>query len=361
MLVQDHGELVVHLTHPPHRVRQQERPAGERARDVVRVITQDGVGGVAVLADQLDRFGGGGSLADEDGVHARHHHLTEGPLGELQGVVDQVGGVLGQLALLVGLTDPMAELLQSGAVVQLLDGLDTDLAQQPVRRAVEDPYEGTDDLQVAEGGGGKSLREPRRHGDREVLWRQLASTICTTVASTKARMTEMLETATSGMPMPVGFEQRGHGRLGDETDDQAGHGDAQLGAGQHERQPLQHLQSTGRPPVARLGLTGKGEPVGGDVRELLGHAGHAELEGTGEPGEQAARDGAALLGHTLWLGDSRHHPATTPATTVDKPVTGHFGHRTPALDGAAHPSHQHRHKSRETKGWPHPSSARDWH
>lgn len=43
--------------------------------------------------------------------------------------------------------------------------------------------------------------------------------------------------------------------------------------------------------------------------------------------------------------DSRHHPATT----VDKPVTGHFGQRShesdPARDGAARPSHRQRHKS----------------
>ncbi len=46
-------------------------------------------------------------------------------------------------------------------------------------------------------------------------------------------------------PGEDGLEQGGHGRLGEEADDQTGHGHPELGARQHEGQPLQHLQGAG--------------------------------------------------------------------------------------------------------------------
>ncbi|KFG01628.1 hypothetical protein IQ62_05640 [Streptomyces scabiei] len=156
--------------------RQEQRAAGEGARggggegfggqphqfadaqhtgDVVRVVAEHRVVRVAVLRDQLDRLGGGGVLADEDGGHAWHHHLVEGPLGELQGVVEQFGGALGQFTLFVGLADEVAQLLQGGAVVELLDGLDAHLAQQSVGHAVEDAHHRAHDLQIRERGAGQ--------------------------------------------------------------------------------------------------------------------------------------------------------------------------------------------------------------
>lgn len=122
MLVEDDPELVVPLAHPVDRVgqgqsvRQQQWAPGERtrrgggeavggqmgqlahaqdARDVVGVVTEDRVVGVAVLGDQLDRLGGRGVPTDEDGVRTRDHHLVQRPIGELQDVVEQVGRVLG--------------------------------------------------------------------------------------------------------------------------------------------------------------------------------------------------------------------------------------------------------------------------
>lgn len=60
-----------------------------------------------------------------------------------------------------------------------------------------------------------------------------------------------------------------------------------------------------------------------------------------------------LLGHALWLGDSRRHPATA----VDKPVTGHCGHRShesdprPGRHGASVPSIPPQRRDSVTAGW----------
>ena len=79
------------------------------------------------------------------------------------------------------------------------------------------------------------------------------------------------------------------------------------------------------------------------------------------------RDGAwnaarPLWGHALWLGTSRHHPATT----VDKPVTGHFGQRSQESDPrtglhrATVPSiPAHRHVP-TTAGWLRPNQCSTW-
>lgn len=315
MLVQDHGELVVLLAHPCHGVRQregvrqQQRAAGEGARggggegsggqphqlahaedagDVVRVVAEHRVVRVTVPRDELDRLGGGGVVADEDGGHPRHHHLVEGPLGELQGVVEQFGGVLGQFTLLVGLADEVAQLLQGRAVVQFLDGLDAHPAQQPVGGAVEDVHDRADDLQVGERGGGQGLRQAFGDGQREVLGCQFTEDHLDDGG--RREREDDGDPADRALRDPEAgqgrFEQGGDGRFGDEADDQAGDGDAQLGAGQHERQPFQHGQGAGGPPVARRRVTREGEPVGGDVGELLGD----EIAGAGgedEDGQQA--------------------------------------------------------------------------
>jgi hypothetical protein len=79
------------------------------------------------------------------------------------------------------------------------------------------------------------------------------------------------------------------------------------------------------------------------------------------------RDGAwnsarPLLGHALWLGDSR----SQPATTVDKPVTGHFGQRSQESDPrpgrhratvALIPAYRH---LPTTAGWLRPNQCPTW-
>lgn len=138
------------------------------------MVSEYGVVGVAVPGDEGDGLRGGGVLADEDRVGPRHHHLVQRPLGELQRVVEQLGRSPRQLSLFVGLADQVAQLLQGGAVVQFLDRFDTDSAQQPVGRPVEDPDDRADHLQVAQSGTGQCLGQPFRYGDGEVLRGQLA-------------------------------------------------------------------------------------------------------------------------------------------------------------------------------------------
>lgn len=79
------------------------------------------------------------------------------------------------------------------------------------------------------------------------------------------------------------------------------------------------------------------------------------------------RDGAwnsarPLLGHALWLGDSR----SQPATTVDKPVTGHFGQRSqesdprPGRHRATVPSIPAYRHLPTTAGWLRPNQCPTW-
>lgn len=164
------GELVVPFPHLSDRVRQREgvrkeqRSSGngacrcvrqarrghscqladpQHAGRVVGAITHRVVG-VPVLGDQFDGVGRARVLADQDGVGARHHHLVEDALGALQRVAEEGRGVPGQLAQLVGLADEVARLFQGRAVVQFLDGLNADMAQQPVGSTVKDPYDRAD-------------------------------------------------------------------------------------------------------------------------------------------------------------------------------------------------------------------------
>ncbi len=315
VLVEDDRELVVPLAHPLDRVGQRQHlgeqqrlpghparrgggqrglgqvhqlPDADHAGDVVGVVAEDRVGGVAVAGDQVDRLGGRGVVPHEDGVGPGHQHLLEGALGELQGVVEQEGGVPRQLALLVGLADQVAQFLQGRAVVQLLDRLDADLAQQPVGGAVEDPHQRADDLEVEQGGGGEGLRQPFGDGEGEVLRRQLAQDHLDGGGEDEGEDHRdaghgRVRDADAGQDRT---EQRGDGRLGEEADDQAGDGDAELGSGEHERQAFQHLQGAFRALVALFGLAGQLEPVGGDVGEFLGD----EVAGAGgqdEDGQQA--------------------------------------------------------------------------
>ena len=57
--------------------------------------------------------------------------------------------------------------------------------------------------------------------------------------------------------------------LGDVTDEQRGHGDAELRAGEHERQPAGDRQRPRGGLVALVGEAAQLAPVDGDVAELL--------------------------------------------------------------------------------------------
>ncbi len=201
----------------------------------------------------------------------------------------------GQVALLVGLADQMAELFEGGAVVQLLDRLDADLAEQLVGSAVEDVHDRAHDLQIDEGRGGEGLGQAFGDGQRQVLRRQLAQHHLYDGGQHEREDDGDHGDGAVGQAEAVqrGLQQRGDGRLGEEADHQAGDGDAQLRAREHEREPFQHLQGTGGTLVTRFGLAGEREPVGGDVRELLGDE-VAGADGQNEDGQQA-EDGAQRI------------------------------------------------------------------
>lgn len=242
--------------------------------------------------DQLDGLGGEGVAADERHVGARDHHLAQVPLRELQRVVHEFGRGGREFALFVGFTDEVAQLLQGRAVVELLDGFDADAAQQPVGDAVEDMDHGADDPQVDQGGGGEGLRHALGHGEGEVLGGEFAEDHLDDGRHHERQHHGDARDQAVGEARAVqgGPQEGGDGRFREEADDEPRDGDAELRAGQHEGEPLQHLHGAGGPLVPGGGLPGEGQPVGGDVGELLGH----EVAGPGgedEHGQEAEQGG----------------------------------------------------------------------
>ena len=124
--------------------------------------------------------------------------------------------------------------------------------------------------------------------------------ICTTVANSRARTAPMPMLTPVGIPMPPSMraQRLADERLGDVADEQPGDGDAQLGAGQHERGAPGDRQ---RP--LRGGVTGGGpgaelRAVDRHVGELLGHE-VAGDRGDHErpPARRGAGKGLSVTGH----------------------------------------------------------------
>lgn len=221
-----------------------ELPHTDHSGDVVRMVAEDRVVGVSVAADERDGLGERGVLAYEHGVGARHHDLVQGPLRERQCVVEEFGGVGRKTAPFVRCADQMAQLLQSGPVVEFLDGFDAHGAQQPGGGAVEDAYRGSDDLQVQERGGGQGFGEPFGDGECEVLRGQFAEDHLEEGGEREGEHDGDRRDGAVRQPGALQGrpEQRGDGRFGEEADDQARDGDAELGTGQHEGEAFEDRQ-----------------------------------------------------------------------------------------------------------------------
>ncbi len=141
--------------------------------------------------------------------------------------------------------------LRGGPLRQFLDRLDADPAQDPVRGGVEDPDQWTGNGQVDQRRAGQPQRDRLGPGDRQVLRCQFAEDHlddCCQQQRQDNRDGEADAFRQAGRTEQV-LEALAQIGLGDIPGQQRGDGDADLRAGQHERQPLRHLQRPGRGAV----------------------------------------------------------------------------------------------------------------
>ena len=99
----------------------------EAADDVVEVAAVDRISRVRVRADDGAELVGLGADRDADEQDPRHHHLTRGPIAELEQVAQDLPGLATQQAAFLALLDDELQLL--GRVIPLaldLAALDAD-------------------------------------------------------------------------------------------------------------------------------------------------------------------------------------------------------------------------------------------
>ncbi|CAM5678086.1 hypothetical protein SPURM210S_02544 [Streptomyces purpurascens] len=188
-----------------------------------------------------------------------------------------------QGALLGGVPGQCRELLRSACRGQLLGGLHTDPAHDPVRRVVEVGDEGPERGAEPALGVAHGLGDGQRRGDRPVLGNQFADHH---QEHRRRGRAEHQREAVRRRPRDTHVlqrpgDQRGDRRLGEHADDQVRDGDAELRPGQLERQAPYGLQRALRAPLAalhrllQLGALDRGE---GELGRHEGAAGEREQD-----------------------------------------------------------------------------------
>ncbi len=224
------------------------------ADDLVEAVAVDGEAGQPGGVAEGGGVGGGGVHLQGPDVDPRGHHVLGGEFAQVQGADEEFGGVRLQGALGGGAPGQRAQFLGGARGGQFLGGLQAEAAYEPVRGAVQMPDEG------AEGGGERALRsgdhlgDGGRPGDRPVLRDQLADHHQHDGGHRHAQHGRRRRSgaAQSGGPQRSA-QQGGQGRLGEHADHQGGDGDAELGAGQLERQMPYGAQGARGAALAGLG------------------------------------------------------------------------------------------------------------
>ncbi|MGX1512499.1 hypothetical protein RKD44_003787 [Streptomyces collinus] len=249
-------------------------------------------------------------------VHARRHDVLRGQLAQVQGAHEQLGRVRLQGALGGRVLGEGDQLLGAAGGGQLLGRFQAEAAHEAVRRVVQVPDEG------AEGGGEAALRarddlrDGQRAGDRPVLGDQLADDHQDDGGEDHAEQGRDRRGGAAQADRPQrAAQQHREGRLGQHADDQRGHRDAELGAGQLEGQGPYGLQG-----AVGTALTG----LGGTLQVGALDGGEGELgrdeEGAGQ-GEEEGQQEEQDLGHRATPLPSRAYGGTG-GPAVARPVLG---------------------------------------
>ncbi len=203
-------------------------------------------------------------------LHARRHHVLRGQVGQGEGADEQLGGVRFQGAFLGGVPGQRDQFLRAAGGGQLLGGLHAHPADHPVRGVVQVPDERLEGGAEAALRGGDPAGHGQRAGDGPVLGHQLADDHQDDRGD--GRTEDQGHGVTGGGRQAEGVEragqQGGDRRFGEHADDQAGHGDAELGAGQLERQAADGREGAVRTAFTALRGTFEVTALDGRQREL---------------------------------------------------------------------------------------------
>ena len=231
---------------------------------------------------------------DRADPRARDHRVLDVAVGEVEDAVEHHRQLRRQVPALPRLLDDVLQVAGGGGVLDVVHRLDPQGAQQQVRGLVEHPDQPAEQPQVEHGRARQPQGDRLGPGDGEVLREQLAEEHLHDGGEQQGQHRADADAdRRSGMPTPPSSaaERLTDQRLGDVADQQAGDGDAQLGAGEHERgapgdrqrarRRRRHRPRRGRPASS---------PVDRHVGELLGHE-VAGDHGDAEHHEHAERAG----------------------------------------------------------------------
>ena len=250
-----------------------------------------------------------------------HQHGRHGLLGEAEGAGEAVVLVGGDHALAARLLDQGRDLLAGVARADLVLGLDPHEAQDAVGREVEQQDDraqhGDDDHHRRtehEGGPGGT-------GERDVLGHHLPQH--DVQVDDDRHGDDEGHRVQRGVRHPHrvehGLEQVGHGGLADGAEAQRAHGDAELGAGHHERDLLHRAQR---------GAPGPGPGLGQRLDLAAARRQQGELRAHEEGVEGQQHDGDHDSGEVT-------HGRAPPPSARPGPVVGPLrrGSRAAARDG----------------------------
>lgn len=224
------------------------------ADDRVEVAAVDGEPGQARGPGRVRHVLAGGLRVERHDLDARRHHVLRGEVREVQGAHEQLGGVRLEGALLGGVAGQGHQFLRSARGGQLLGGFDADAAYRPVRGVVQVRDEGAERGAEQALGRRDALGDGQRRRDRPVLGDELADDHQEDGRQSRADDQRGRGGGGPGEPETLqgARDQLGDGRLGEHADDQIGHGDAELGAGELEGQVPYGLEGAGGAPLTAL-------------------------------------------------------------------------------------------------------------
>ena len=201
------------------------------------------------------------------------HRVLHVPLGEVEDPVQQHRQLLRQIPALGRLGDDVLQVAGRGRVLDIVRGLDPQALQQQVRGPVEDLDEPAEHGQVTRGGAGQAQRHLVGPGDRQVLREQLTEDHLDQGGEQQGEHGADRDADAVGDADPAQrvAQRLTDQRLGHVADQQAGDGDAELGAREHERGLPGHPQRPFGGGVPGGGPGAQRRPVDRHEGELLGH------------------------------------------------------------------------------------------
>ncbi len=222
---------------------------------------------------QIAQVGRGGVDVDRDHPIPGDHRIGRFQFTEVDRPFEERRLALREVSALGGRVDDQVEFLGRHRPSQLLDRLDAHESKQSVRRSVEQ----SDDRP------GETHEQPHRRrerssdrfglGDRQVLRGEFAEDHLRHRRQDQCKRDRDPEGDRLGNTdgHQRRLDDRGDGRLGDETDQQGGDRDAELSPRKHETQPFVDVDRTLRTAIAFLGLLQEPASASSDERKLDGH------------------------------------------------------------------------------------------